>query len=108
MLFRSYDGDAATFLDTARRHHATYFLLCPDFPEGTIYRARSPGGMYDQLEKGQIPVWLKPVELKTGYKLPYTLYRIEGGAQSVENLGDRIEPGSNLSAVGKERDVPAR
>ena len=107
-LHHAYDGDAATFLDTARRHHATYFLLCPDFPEGTIYRARSPGGMYDQLEKGQIPVWLKPVELKTGYKLPYTLYRIEGGAQSVENLGDRIEPGSNLSAVGKERDVPAR
>lgn len=76
-LHHAYDGDAATFLDTARRHHATYFLLCPDFPEGTIYRARSPGGMYNRIEKGQIPAWLKPVELKTGYKLPYTLYRIE-------------------------------
>lgn len=76
-LHHAYDGNEAIFLDVARRHGATYFLLCPDFPEGTIYRARSPGGMYDRIEKGQLPAWLKPVALKTGFTLPYTLYRIE-------------------------------
>lgn len=83
-LHHAYDGNAATFLDTARRHGARYFLLCQDFPEGTIYRARSRGGMYDQLEKGQIPAWLKPVELKSGFTLPYRLYRIEGGEVPAE------------------------
>ena len=79
-LHHAYDGDEAAFLDTARRHGARYFLLCPDFPEGTIYRARSKGGMYDRIEKGQIPRWLTPVELKSGFTLPYKVYRIEGGA----------------------------
>lgn len=79
-LHHAYDGNEATFRDVARRHGTRYFLLCPDFPEGTIYRARSPGGMYDRLEKGQIPAWLKPVELKSGFALPYRVYRIEGGA----------------------------
>lgn len=76
-LHHAYDGDAATFLDVARRHGATYFLLCPDFPEGTIYRARSPGGMYDRLERGEVPAWLHPVRLRSGSALPYALYRID-------------------------------
>ena len=79
-LHHAYDGDEAAFLNTARRHGASYFLLCPDFPEGTIYRARSKGGMYDRIEKGDLPKWLTPVELKSGFALPYRLYRIEGGA----------------------------
>jgi hypothetical protein len=78
-LHHAYDGDEAAFLDTARRHGARYFLLCPDFPEGTVYRARAKGGMYDRIEKGQIPRWLTPVDLKSGFALPYKVYRIEGG-----------------------------
>ena len=79
-LHHAYDGDAAAFLDTARRHHATYFLHCPDFPEGTIYRSRSPGGTYARVERGDIPAWLHPVFLRSGYTLPYTLYRIDYAA----------------------------
>lgn len=76
-LHHAYDGDQMAFLDTARRHGASYFLLCPDFPEGTIYRARAKGGMYDRIAKGQIPSWLRPVELKSGFTLPYIVYRID-------------------------------
>lgn len=79
-LHHAYDGTEAAFLNTARRHGASYFLLCPDFPEGTIYRARSKGGMYDRIERGDLPKWLTPVELKSGFALPYRVYRIEGGA----------------------------
>jgi len=79
-LHHAYDGNAAAFLDTARRHGASYFLLCPDFPEGTVYRARSPGGFYARLERGDIPGWLEPVTLRSGSALPYTLYRIDYAA----------------------------
>lgn len=83
-LHHAYDGNEAAFLTTARRHGARYFLLCPDFPEGTIYRARSKGGMYDRIERGDQPKWLTPVELKSGFALPYKVYRIEGGAVPAE------------------------
>ncbi|MEZ5656486.1 MAG: hypothetical protein R3E04_11515 [Sphingobium sp.] len=82
-LHHAFDGDATTFLDSARRHDVTYFLLCPDFPEGTVYRARSPNGTYARIERGDVPEWLHPVTLKSGFALPFRLYRIDlsGAAQ---------------------------
>lgn len=79
-LHHAYDGNAGDFLDTARRHDARYFLLCPDFPEGTVYRSRSPNGFYARLERGDVPAWLEPVMLRSGGPLPYTLYRIDYAA----------------------------
>lgn len=76
-IHHAFDGDAATFDAIARRHGARYFLLCPDFPEGTIYRARSPGGFYSLAEKGDVPSWLHEVKLNSAGTLPYRLYRID-------------------------------
>jgi len=76
-IHHAFDGSAETFHAIARRHHARYFLLCPDFPEGTVYRARSPNGFYSLAEKGQLPGWLHPVALKDAGDLPYRLYRID-------------------------------
>ncbi|SFP86123.1 hypothetical protein [Sphingomonas rubra] len=56
------------------RHGATMLLVCPDMAESTIYRARNPGGFYDQLAHGRRFAWLQPVPLRRG--LPYRLYRI--------------------------------
>ena len=56
------------------RHDATMLLVCPDMAESTIYRARNPGGFYDQLARGRRFAWLSPVPLRRG--LPYRLYRI--------------------------------
>lgn len=84
-VHHAFDGDAEAFLDVARRHGSTYFLHCPDFPEGTIYRSRSPGGFYNRIERGDVPVWLRPVPLKAGYALPYTLYRIDFTAAPRKN-----------------------
>ena len=70
------DGKAAGFRAIAARHHATYLLICPNFPEGTIYQSRSPGGFYADLMRGQRPDWLVPVRLNTDMTLPYQLYRI--------------------------------
>ncbi|WP_176591829.1 hypothetical protein [Sphingobium sp. EM0848] len=76
-MHHAYDGSAEDFRPIAAKHHATYLLVCPGFPEGTIYQARSPKGFYAGLMRGDVPGWLKPVALKTGLTLPYTLYRID-------------------------------
>ncbi|MGE4429890.1 MAG: hypothetical protein AB7E05_04005 [Sphingobium sp.] len=76
-IHHAFDGDPETFHAIARRHHARYFLLCPDFPEGTIYRARSPGGFYSLAERGDLPSWLHEVRLNGLSNPPYRLYRID-------------------------------
>ena len=76
-IHHAFDGTPATFHEIARRHHARYLLICPNFPEGTIYRSRSPDGFYARVERGNIPPWLHEVKLKTAAKLPYRLYRID-------------------------------
>ena len=75
-IHHAFDGKPAAFRAIAARHHATYLLICPNFPEGTIYQSRSPGGFYADLMRGQRPDWLVPVRLNTDMTLPYQLYRI--------------------------------
>jgi hypothetical protein len=62
------------FRATARKYGATLLLVCPNMAESTVYRARNPGGFYDQLAHGQTPVWLDPVPLPKGS--PFRLFRI--------------------------------
>ncbi len=76
-IHHAFDGKPDAFRAIAHRHHARYLLLCPDFPEGTIYRSRSPGGFYARIERGEIPAWLHEVRLRTAATLPYRLYRID-------------------------------
>lgn len=75
-IHHAFDGPASSFRTIAVKHHATYLLICPAFPEGTIYQARSPRGFYAGLMRGERPDWLEPVPLRTGMTLPYQLYRI--------------------------------
>ncbi len=76
-IHHAMDGPADSFRPIAARHGATYLLICPGFAEGTIYQARSPQGFYANLIRGRVPDWLRPVTLRSGYTLPYTLYRID-------------------------------
>lgn len=79
-VHHAFDGQPDAFRAIAARHHARYLLICPGFPEGTVYQARSPRGFYAGLMRGEVPAWLTPVALRTGLTLPYTLYRIDYGA----------------------------
>ena len=76
-IHHAFGGSAEQFRAIAQAHGARYFLLCPDFPEGTIYRARNPNGFYGRAERGDVPPWLHRVELKGGDSLPYRLYSID-------------------------------
>ncbi|WP_449471029.1 hypothetical protein [Sphingobium chungangianum] len=85
-LHHAFDGPADAFRPIAARHHATYLLICPGFPEGTVYQSRSPRGFYAGLMRGDVPGWLHPVALKSGFTLPYTLYRIDYSAAGSEKV----------------------
>jgi hypothetical protein len=49
-----------------RRHGATLLVVCPNMAESTVYRARDPGGFYDQLAHRKTPGWLTPLPLPRG------------------------------------------
>ena len=70
----AFQGSADNAHAIMRRHRATLLLLCPNMAESTIYRARDPGGFYDQMAKGQVPAWLTPVPLPR--HSPFRLWRI--------------------------------
>ena len=88
-VHHAFDGKPETFRAIAAKHHATYLLVCPNFPEGTIYQARSPGGFYADLMRGRRPDWLVPVELRTSMTLPYQLYRILYSPASGEEIAQQ-------------------
>lgn len=85
-MHHAYDGPVEDFRPIAARHHAAYLLVCPGFPEGTIYQVRSPKGFYAEVLRGHVPGWLHPVALKSGFTLPYTLYRIDYSAPGGEKV----------------------
>ncbi|RDE04745.1 AcrB/AcrD/AcrF family protein [Sphingomonas aracearum] len=57
-----------------KAHGATMLLVCPNMSESTVYRARNPGGFYDQLASNARFDWLTPVPLPRG--APFRLFRI--------------------------------
>ena len=58
-----------------RRHGATMLMLCPNHSESTNYRARNPGGFYDQLAHGEVPAWLTPLPLPANS--PLRLFKVD-------------------------------
>jgi len=70
----AFSGSPDQFRAIARRHGATLLLTCPNMSESTVYRARNPGGFYDQLARDKVPAWLEPVPLPA--RSPLRLWRI--------------------------------
>jgi hypothetical protein len=70
----AFGGSAAQFRAIARRHGATLLLICPNMSESTMYRARKPGGFYDQLAHRKEPDWLEPLPMPRNS--PLRLWRI--------------------------------
>lgn len=71
----AFGGSADQAHAIIRRHGATLLLLCPNMAESTIYRARNPGGFYDQLAHNRVPGWLTPMPLPP--KSPFRLFRVD-------------------------------
>lgn len=88
-IHHAFDGPPDAFRAIARRHGATLLLLCPNFPEGTLYQQRSVHGFYAQLMRGNIPAWLKPVTFRSPLTLPYQVYRIDYSAPGGEKVAQQ-------------------
>jgi hypothetical protein len=70
----AFTRSAEDFHAIAKRHGATLLLVCPNMAESTVYRARAPGGFYDQLAHNRVPAWLEQLPLPA--KSPLRLWRI--------------------------------
>jgi hypothetical protein len=93
-IHHAMDGPTEGFRRIASAHGAQYVLICPGFPEGTIYQQRSPRGFYAHMMRGQVPAWLRPVQLRFAAPLPYQLYRID---YSLPDLNDSKKPRSSAA-----------
>ncbi len=58
------------------KYHSTYVLTCPKSSTTTIFMSETPKGFYGQLEHGQVPKWLRPVQLPEDS--PYKMWRVVG------------------------------
>ena len=75
-VMESFIGTPDRALQTVRRRHIDYVLICPNLSESTNYQARAPNGFYAQLAKGQAPGWLSPIALPKNS--PYKMWRVIG------------------------------
>jgi hypothetical protein len=58
------------------KYHSDYVLSCPKSSTTTIFMSETPKGFYGQLERGQVPKWLQPVQLPADS--PYKMWRVVG------------------------------
>ncbi|HYX45583.1 MAG TPA: AcrB/AcrD/AcrF family protein [Sphingomicrobium sp.] len=58
------------------KYHSTYVLSCPNSSTTTIFMSETPKGFYGQLQRGQVPKWLQPVELPKDS--PFKMWRVVG------------------------------
>jgi hypothetical protein len=60
----------------AAKYHADYVLSCPNSSTTTIFAAEAPKGFYVQLQHGQVPDWLAPVQLPKDS--PFRMWKVVG------------------------------
>ena len=56
------------------KYRSDYLLTCPNSSTTTIFMAEAPKGFYAQLQRGQVPDWLTPVELPKDS--PFRMWRV--------------------------------
>jgi hypothetical protein len=74
-VMKAFRGDA----DQARRiivdeYRSDYVMVCPNQSSATIFMAEAKGGFYTQLADGQVPAWLRPIDL--GPNSPWRMWRV--------------------------------
>jgi len=75
-VFNFWRGSADQAHRLAAKYHANYVLSCPNSSTTTIFTSEAPHGFYVQLERGQVPDWLTPVQLPKDS--PYRMWKVVG------------------------------
>jgi hypothetical protein len=69
-------GSEAQAHQLAAKYRANYVLSCPNSSTTTIFASEAPRGFYVQLQRGQIPAWLTPVQLPKDS--PFRMWKVVG------------------------------
>src|SRR3546814_7041084 len=77
------------FRAIAKRHHATLLMVCPNMPESTVYRARSPGGFYDQLAHGRSEEHTS--ELQSLMRISYAVFCLKKKKKKSKHIRDVLQ-----------------
>jgi hypothetical protein len=75
-VMNAFRGDAEQAHRIVKKYRSTYLLICPNSSTTTIFRSEAAKGFYAQLERGQVPSWLTPVELPKDS--PFKMWRVTG------------------------------
>jgi hypothetical protein len=69
-------GPADQAHSLALKYHVNYVLSCPGSSTTTIFTSEAPNGFYGQLQRGQVPNWLAPVQLPKDS--PFRMWKVAG------------------------------
>jgi len=75
-VMNAFRGSADQAHALIAKYHSNYLLTCPNSSTTTIFMAETPKGFYAQLEHGQVPKWLTPVDLPKDS--PFRMWRVTG------------------------------
>ncbi|HEY0164470.1 MAG TPA: AcrB/AcrD/AcrF family protein [Sphingomicrobium sp.] len=73
-VMKTFRGSADQARATLAKYRADYLLTCPNSSTTTIFLSEAPKGFYAQLQQGQVPAWLTPVELPADS--PFRLWKV--------------------------------
>ena len=75
-VMNAFRGSADQAHRLIAKYHSDYVLSCPNSSTTTIFMSETPKGFYGQLEKGQVPNWLSPVQLPADS--PFKMWKVVG------------------------------
>ncbi len=75
-VMNAFRGSADQAHRLIAKYHSNYLLTCPKSSTTTIFMSEAPKGFYAQLDRGQVPKWLTPVQLPKD--LPFKMWRVTG------------------------------
>src|SRR3954454_5809515 len=75
-VMNAFRGSADQAHRLILKYHSNYLLTCPKSSTTTIFMSEAPKGFYAQLDRGQVPKWLAPVQLPKDS--PFKMWRVVG------------------------------
>ena len=75
-VMNAFRGSADQAHRLITKYRSNYLLTCPYSSTTTIFMAETPKGFYGQLQRGQVPNWLRPVPLPKDS--PFKMWRVVG------------------------------
>ncbi len=75
-VMNAWRGSADEAHRLIAKYHSNYVLTCPNSSTTTIFLAEAPKGFYGQLQRGQVPKWLSPIQLPKDS--PFQMWKVVG------------------------------